>query len=155
METLNLDLGIKEYQLTEKGILRFNPSDPNVYNRFLNAEKDIRSVEQESAAKANTESGNIGETAIRIMAEADGKIKDILNHIFGHGNNFHSILEGVNVLAVGSNGNRIISNLLDVLTPIMKQGAKDFADGKVAEAKLNRAQRRMVGICHESVEAAP
>lgn len=142
MEILNMDLGIKEYRLTEKGILRFNPSDPNVYNRFLDAEKDIRAVEQEAADKANTESSNIGETAIRIMAEADGKIKDILNRIYGHGNDFHSILEGVNVLAVGSNGCRIISNLLEVLTPIMEQGAKDFVDGKIAEAKLNRAQRR-------------
>lgn len=142
MEILSLDLGIKEYRLTENGILRFNPSDPNVYNRFLDAEKDIRAVEQEAAGKANADGSNIGETAIRIMAEADSKIKDILNRIYGHGNDFHSILEGVNVLAVGSNGNRIISNLLEALTPIMEQGAKDFADGKIAEAKLNRAQRR-------------
>lgn len=145
MNILKLDLGIKEYQLTENGVLRFNPSDPNVYARFLDAEKDIRAVEQEAAVKAKAETDNIGGTAIRIMEEADSKIKDILNRIFGHGNNFHAILEGVNVLAVGSNGIRIISNLLEVLTPIMEQGAKDFADGKVAEAKLNREQRRAMG----------
>lgn len=142
MDILKLDLGIKEYRLTENGVLRFNPSDPNVYARFLDAEKDIRAVEQEAANKANTETDNLGGAAIRIMAEADRKIKDILNRIYGHGNDFHSILEGVNVLAVGGNGNRIISNLLEALTPIMEQGAKDFADGKIAEAKLNRAQRR-------------
>lgn len=142
MDILKLDLGIKEYRLTENGVLRFNPSDPNVYARFLDAEKDIRAVEQEAANKANAETDNLGGAAIRIMAEADNKIKDILNRIYGHGNDFHSILEGVNVLAVGGNGNRIISNLLEALTPIMEQGAKDFADGKIAEAKLNRAQRR-------------
>lgn len=142
MDILKLGLGIKEYRLTENGVLRFNPSDPNVYARFLDAEKDIRAVEQEAANKANTETDNLGGAAIRIMAEADRKIKDILNRIYGHGNDFHSILEGVNVLAVGGNGNRIISNLLEALTPIMEQGAKDFADGKIAEAKLNRAQRR-------------
>ena len=146
MEILSLDLGIKEYRLTEKGILRFNPSDPNVYARFLGAEKDIRAVEQEAAAKANAETDNIGGAAIRIMEESDIKIKDVLNRIFGHGNDFHAILEGVNVLAVGGNGNRIISNLLEVLTPIMEQGAKDFADGKIAEAKLNREQRRAMGL---------
>ena len=146
MDILKLDLGIKEYRLTENGVLRFNPSDPNVYARFLNAEKDIRAVEQEAADKAKAETDNIGGTAIRIMEEADGKIKDILNRIFGHGNDFHAILEGVNVLAVGSNGIRIISNLLEVLTPIMEQGAKDFADGKIAEAKLNREQRRAMGL---------
>lgn len=142
MDILKLDLGIKEYRLTENGVLRFNPSDPNVYARFLDAEKDIRAVEQEAANKANAETDNLGGAAIRIMAEADSKIKDILNRIYGHGNDFHSILGGVNVLAVGGNGNRIISNLLEALTPIMEQGAKDFADGKIAEAKLNRAQRR-------------
>lgn len=146
MDILKLDLGIKEYRLTENGILRFNPSDPNVYARFLDAEKDIRAVEQEAAEKAKAETDNIGGTAIRIMEEADSKIKDILNHIFGHGNDFHAILEGVNVLAVGGNGIRIISNLLEVLTPIMEQGAKNFADGKVAEAKLNREQRRAMGL---------
>lgn len=146
MDILKLDLGIKEYRLTENGVLRFNPSDPNVYARFLDAETDIRSVEQEAADKANAETDNIGGAAIRIMAEADGKIKDILNRIFGHNNNFHAILEGVNVLAVGSNGNRIISNLLEALTPILEQGAKDFADGKIAEAKLNREQRRAMGL---------
>ena len=146
MEILNLDLGIKEFRLTENGVLRFNPSDPNVYERFLNAEKDIQTVEEEAAEKGRTaekgDAESVGESAIHIMAEADRKIKDILNRVFGHGNDFHSILDGVNLLAVGNNGNRIISNLLDALTPIVEQGAKTFVDGKVAEAKLNRAQRR-------------
>ena len=145
MENLMLDLGIREYRLTENGVLRFNPSDPNVYERFLNAEKDIHAVEDEAAAKGKAvepDAENMGESAIRIMAEADRKIKDILNRVFGHGNDFHAILDGVNLLAVGSNGNRIISNLIDALTPIIEQGAKEFSDGKIAEAKLNRAQRR-------------
>lgn len=146
MENLMLDLGIREFRLTENGILRFNPSDPNVYDRFLNAEKDIRAVEEEAAEKGRAaekgDAESAGESAIHIMAEADRKIKDILNRVFGRGNDFHTIMEGVNLLAVGTNGNRIISNLLDVLTPIVEQGAKDFAEGKIAEAKLNRAQRR-------------
>ena len=145
MENLMLDLGIREYRLTENEVLRFNPTDPNVYNRFLDATEQIKAVEEEAAAQgkaAEADAEHMGEAAIRIMAEADRKIKDILNRVFGHGNDFHAILKGVNMLAVGGNGNRIISNLLDALTPIMKQGAKDFADGKIAEAKLNRAQRR-------------
>lgn len=145
MEILNLDIGVREYRLTQNGVLRFNPSDPNVYSRFLDAESAIREVEQEMAEKANTaEDGtqNAGELAIRIMHEADTKIKTILNGIYGHGNDFHAILDGVNLMAVGNNGHRIIDNLLDVLTPIMEQGAKDFANGEISNAKLNRAQRR-------------
>lgn len=146
MEVLNLDLGIKEYQLTEKGVLRFNPSDPNLYDRFLNAESAIRDVERESAEKAKqaeSSAEGMGEAAIRIMADADRKMKDILNGVYGHGNDFHAILEDVNLLAVGSNGNRIISNLMDVLTPIMESGAKSFAAGEIVVAKQNREQRRV------------
>lgn len=145
MEILNLDIGVREYRLTQNGVLRFNPSDPNVYSRFLDAESAIRKVEQEMAEKAQTaEDGtqNAGELAIRIMHEADAKIKTILNGIYGHGNDFHAILDGVNLMAVGNNGRRIIDNLLDVLTPIMEQGAKDFANVEISNAKLNRTQRR-------------
>lgn len=145
MEILNLDLGIREYRLTEKGVLRFNPSDPNVFNRFLDAENQIRAVESEMAAKAKSvpvSAENAGETAIRIMHEADSKIKDILNGIFGHGNDFHTILDDVNLMAVGNNDQRIINNLLDVLSPIMEQGAKSFVDSEIAAAKQNRDMRR-------------
>lgn len=142
MEILNLDLGIKEYRLTEHGVLRFNPSDPNVYNRFLDAESEIRKVEQDMAKKAKGVTDGSGEAAIRIMGEADAKIKGILNTVYGHGNDFHTILEGVNLMAVGNNGNRIISNLLDALTPIMEQGAKAFVESEISNAKLNREQRR-------------
>lgn len=145
MEILNLDLGIKEYQLTEKGVLRFNPSDPNVFNRFLDADNQIRAVESEMAAKAKAvpvSAENAGEMAIRIMHEADAKIKDILNGVFGHGNNFHAILDDVNLMAVGSNGQRIINNLLDVLSPIMEQGAKSFVNSEITAAKQLRDARR-------------
>lgn len=145
MEILNLDLGIKEYRLTENGILRFNPSDPNVYSRFLDAEEKIRAVEADMATKAKAvqESSNMaGEAAIRIMHEADERIKDILSGVYGHGNDFRSILEGVNLMAVGNNGHRVIENLMDALTPIMEAGAKVFVNSEIAAAKLNRAQRR-------------
>lgn len=145
MEILNLDIGLKEYRLTENGVLRFNPSDPNVYSRFLDAEAAIRAVEKEMSEKANGAkdgSEDAGALAIRIMSETDAKMKNILNGIYGHGNDFHAILEGVNLMAVGSNGHRIIDNLLSVLTPIMEQGAKDFANDEIAAAKLNREQRR-------------
>ena len=32
--TLSIDTGIQEFQINNGGVLRFNPSDPNVYNRF-------------------------------------------------------------------------------------------------------------------------
>ena len=46
MEQLFIDSGIKEYQINGKGVLRFNPSDPNVYARFLELVPKIESIEK-------------------------------------------------------------------------------------------------------------
>ena len=145
MEQLLFDSGVKEYQLPG-GVLRFNPSDPNVYARFMECTDKIRAVEQQMAAKAKILSDkkpdNIGEESLRIMRETDTKIKAILNEIFGHKNDFDKLLEGVNLMAVGTNGERVITNLLDVLQPIMEDGAKACVSSEVSAAKLNREQRR-------------
>lgn len=147
MEQLNLHSGVKEYQLMEGGaILRFNPSDPNVYARFMESSEKIRAVEQKQAAKAkiltDKKPENMGEESLKIMRETDRLMKNILNDIFGDGNNFDQILCGLNLMAVGSNGERLITNLLNALQPIMERGAKECVGKEVSAAKLNREQRR-------------
>ena len=146
MEQLIFDSGIKEYQINGKGVLRFNPSDPNVYERFFDAVDKIHAVEKEMAEKAKatdvTAQEEAGAIMLKIMREMDIKIKDILNGVFGFDNDFDNILCGVNLMAVASNGNRVVVNLLEALQPIMEAGAKACADKDVAQAKLNREQRR-------------
>lgn len=146
MEQLVFDSGIREYQINGNGVLRFNPSDPNVYGRFFSAMDKIKAVENEMAKKAQalegTEGQQTGETAVAIMCETDSRMKAILNEIFGMGNDFDKILEGVNLMAVASNGKRVVINLLDALQPIMEAGANECATGEVNAAKLNREQRR-------------
>ena len=145
MEILNLDLGLKEYQLPG-GVLRFNPSDPNVYARFVESADKIRAVEQEQAAKAkiltDKNPENIGEESLKIMKETDRRMKSILNEVFGTGNDFDQLLAGVNLMAVSGNGERVITSLLEALKPIMEAGAKDCVNKEVGAAKLNREQRR-------------
>ena len=145
MEQLIFDSGIKEYQINGKGVLRFNPSDPNVYARFMDSMEKIRKVEQDMVAKANAlnrESSIAGEEVLAIMRETDQKMKAILNGIFGHENDFDKILENVNLMAVASNGERVVTNLIAALQPIMEAGAKSCVGAEVNEAKLNREQRR-------------
>ena len=76
------------------------------------------------------------------MRETDQRIKRVLNEIFGQENDFDKILEGVNLMAVASNGQRVVSNLMDALQPIMEEGAQACVKSEVDEAKLNREQRR-------------
>ena len=40
----------------------------------------------------------------------------------------------------------IISNLLDALGPIMESGAKNCVEAEIKDAKLNREQRRALGV---------
>lgn len=151
MEKLIFDSGIREYKLGAGGVLRFNPSDPNVYARFMDAMDKIRSVEEGLVAQAKEIEGlenqeQSGAAVLRIMRQADQQTKKILSEVFGEGNDFDKILGGVNMLAVANNGERVISNLLAALQPILVEGAQNCAkqqtDEAVAQAKLNRAQRR-------------
>lgn len=146
MEILNFDSGIKEYKINGNGVLRFNPSDPNVYGRFMEAMDKIKTVEAEAAEKAKAIEGKegyeAGEAVIHIMCETDRKMKSVLNEIFGHGNDFNQILDGVNLMAMASNGNRVVENLIEALQPVMEAGAKACANSEVDAAKMNRAQRR-------------
>lgn len=154
MEKLTIDSGIKEYQINDSGVLRFNPSDPNVYVRFMEAIDKIQSVEDKLVSKArelekpeNQERN--GAAVLQLMAEADREIKKLLTEVFGEDNDFDKLLGGVNLLAVAGNGERVIANFLMAMQPIMVAGAercaKQHADKAVAEAMLRRAQRKVQG----------
>ena len=49
MQELNIDTGVREYRINGGGVLRFNPCDPNVYSRFLQAADRIAAIEQKMA----------------------------------------------------------------------------------------------------------
>lgn len=146
MEKLNIEVGIKRYQLVEGGaLLSFNPGDPNVYARYVELVPRIKAVEQEMAGKAmavDANASDAGEKTLRIMRETDIRMKEILNQIFGKENNFDEILMGVNLMAVTGGGSRVITNVLDALTPIMQAGAASCVETEVNTARLNREQRR-------------
>lgn len=138
MEKLNLDLGIRSYRLGD-GVLRFNPADPNLYERFLSAARNITALEQELIQQGSDLSG---EALIGLLGRLDKQVKQELNAVFGGENDFESCLRGINVLAVGGNGERIITNLFAALEPILTQGAKLCADTAAAKALQSRKERR-------------
>lgn len=146
MEKLVFDSGIREYQINENGVLRFNPGDPNLYARLLDAVDGIQAVEDSLVEKSGAVQPEDGAAALRLMADADRQVKEILGGVFGAGNDFEKIFGGVNVMAVGDNGERVITNLLNLLTPIIQDGAercaRQQADAAVAQARRSRAQRR-------------
>ena len=71
-------------------------------------------------------------------------MKDILAWVFGADNDFDRILGG-NVLAVGTNGERIITNFIAALQPVIEAGAAQCVqqqiDTAVNQARADRALR--------------
>ena len=137
MEKIQFDSGIKSYRINGAGVLRFHPGDPNLYNRFLEAVEKFKALEQELGEKTAQE-GQI----LTCMQEADSKMKALLNWIFGNNNDFDTLLEGVNLLAVADNGQRIITNLLQALEPVLLEGAKHCAGVQTSLAQQKAKARR-------------
>ena len=143
MEQIRFDSGMKKYRINGCGVLEFNPSDPNVFARFLQATEKIRNIETELTRQASAiQPESAGEEMLRLMAEADSKMKALLGEIFGGHNDFHGILQGVNLLAVAENGQRVVTNLFSALEPILVEGAKACTGQAKAQAVAKAQARR-------------
>lgn len=153
MEKLLFDDGVREYEVNGGEILRFNPSDPNLYHRFLDAGKRIEKLAAEYEEKRPSAPVGLDENGfpaagelLTAMRDYDFQAKRLLSEVFGTENDFDRILGGVNLLAVAANGEYVITNFLNTMTPIIQEGAERYAkaksDAAVAQAKQNREQRR-------------
>lgn len=146
MQQLNFDNGVKAFKINEDGVLRFNPGDPNVYARYLDVADKIQEIEKNMVAKGKELGDNDGAGYLRLLAEADRQIKETLSWVFGKNNDFDEIMGGVNLMAVAGNSERVITNLLDALKPVLEKGARKCAEQQISDAvnkaQTNRAQRR-------------
>ena len=140
MEQLNIDTGVREYRINGKGVLRFNPSDPNLYGRFLEAMESIQKLKKNLRQKGG-EVGNDAKKTLHLILQADRDAKEQLKKVFGEENDFDELLNNVNVMAVCENGERVISNLIQALSPILEEGAKNFLEAK-ARCAVEQAEKR-------------
>lgn len=136
MEKISFDSGIRQFQLNGKGVLRFNPSDPNLYERFSQAGEKILELEKNLLKNAGEE------RPLELLTQADREIKRLLSWVFGEDNDFDVLLEGVNVLAVAQNGQQVITNLLTALEPVLTEGIKSYVNLQVQEARQKATIRR-------------
>ena len=134
MEKIQFDSGIRAYKFGG-GVLRFNPCDPNLYGRFLEAGEKIGQIHKDLADQAQTP----GQTPVQMLQSADREMKKLLSWVFGKDNDFDDLLQGVNLLAVGSNGQRVVTNLFAALEPVLVEGAKTCAREQVEAVKRRRA----------------
>ena len=138
MEKIQFDSGVRSYRINGGGILRFNPSDPYLYSRFLEAVEKLQEAEKELTRQAETAQA---QDIVKLMTQADEKMKNILGWVFGESNDFHKLLGGVNLLAVADNGERVVTNLFAALEPVLVEGAKRCAGQQAEKARLERSAR--------------
>ena len=147
-QKLVLDDGLLRLDINGNGILKFNPSDFNVYDRFMTMIEELPDIEKRYVLEVETETDteeSEKRMVIRELARAkaiDAEVKQKLSAVFGYGNDFDKLLGGVNLMAVGSNGERVITNLLEALMPYVQGGLERYTKNEVAVAKANREQRR-------------
>ncbi len=148
MQNLNVDTGVEAFSVNGRGVLRFNPADPNLYHRFFAAGKTLEQYDTELTAALADLTGDEharAEAGLALLEAYDGKIKALLGEIFGAENDFDAILDGVNLAGVGANGKRVVQNLLEALTPILRDGAarrlEAAAEKAETEAAADRAAR--------------
>lgn len=153
MEKLLFDDGILRLDVNGNGLLCFNPSDFNLYQRFC--EFSRRLPEYEKAYKKEYEDALLdgkvetefeaAERELNRAKEIDARIKKELSDVFGAQNDFDKLLGGVNLMSFGKNGQRVITNLLDALAPYIEKGVKSYmkneAGDAVSAAKKARAKR--------------
>lgn len=138
MEKIQFDSGIREYKLNGMGALRFNPGDPNLYARFMEAADRIGEIEKELTLQAHAE----GASLAALLQSADRRMKETLGWVFGPGNDFDKLLGGVSLLAVASNGERVVTNLFAALEPVLVSGAESMTRQKTDEAVAKARHRR-------------
>ena len=142
MKKLTFDNGLQEVRIGG-GVLRFNPQDPNLFVRFEQAGEKLRAVEADMVSKARSVGEDSNQVA-RILHDGDRQMKQILDWVFGAGNDFDAILQGVNLLAVAGNGERVVTNLFAALEPVLVEGAKGCAQARAAAAAAKAQNRRAV-----------
>lgn len=144
------DDGLLRLDVNGNGLLTFNPSDFNVYQRFFGLLKELPELEKRYVSQVEQPAGESAKDGSLELAgreldrahELDREVKDRLGTVFGPGNDFDALLGGVNVMALGNNGERVITNLLNALAPYIEEGAERHMRDAAREARVNREQRR-------------
>ena len=120
MKHLKLDTGVVCYKLGQ-GVLRFNPCDPNVYERFRQATEKLEQLEKDWQSQLKEK------PVLTVMGQVDRTMKELLGWVFGPGNDFDAICGGVNLLSADAQGVRLMDKLLSALEPVLLEGARQCA----------------------------
>lgn len=150
MKKIVFDTGVQEFSVNGHALC-FNPSDPNVYQRFFEAQHRIAQLGDEYAAKlpqgavqaentAVSADGFSAEQSLGFLREIDRQVKAQLQYVFGGTNDFDAIFDGVNLLAPNRSGHMVVTDFFSAMEPIIRDGFARYAESQKSEA-LRAAQQ--------------
>ena len=127
MEKLVFSTGMEEYPLENGSVLRFNPRDPSVLERYLTLEERINALKPQ------------GESVAEKWADADMRCREMLEEVFP-GNDFWQILGPGNSLALCENGMSVMGNFLNAVEEILEYGVQVLMEEAIQKAKERRGE---------------
>ena len=80
MEKITFDAGLKSYRINGGAVLKFNPADPNLYARFMEAVERVKQLEN---TLLQPEADPLEQ-----MCRMDKQVKETLGWVFGGENDF-------------------------------------------------------------------
>ena len=81
MKQLNIQTGLVEFEINKAVKVKFNPTDVNFIERVVNAFNELEKLNTEYGSKLNVETPT--EELFKITHEADNRMRDSVNAIFG------------------------------------------------------------------------
>ena len=81
MKSINLNLGVEEYLLAGKVAVAFNPTDMTFLERLSRAFSELDALQEE--VRQSRETITDDREVFPIARELDGKMRGILNYLFG------------------------------------------------------------------------
>ena len=150
MEKLIFGTGLKRYEVNDNGaIFSFNPTDINLYARFIKMRDAVLKIGAEVEKKAeeiNESEEKSVEALASTMEDADRRVKQELTECFGKSNDFELIFDGSNVFSPTLSGNWLITEFITAITPIIEKEVaaftKERAKRKASQIKQNKAKRK-------------
>ena len=112
MKSLNLNLGVEEYLLAGKVAVLFNPTDMNFLERLSRAFSELDALQEE--VRQSREKITDDREVFPIARELDGKMRGILNDLFGK-EVCEPLFGGMNLFA-SSGGLPVWANLMLAVT---------------------------------------
>lgn len=136
MSKIKLATGIKTYEIENEngeilGVIKFNPSDVNLYKRVEQFEKDAQEIE----AELNECVENDDEDTLKAaMVKADAKFKQSIDDMLGNGTS--EIVFGKQNVFNTLDGVTFLERFLIAIIPIIKADIE--ASSKAKEQKISK-----------------